>query len=327
MKSYLSGLLLFASINTYSHAQSIQLCVFDLLGSNGPAMSLAKDYVLFAKQHQVNIQLKTYNHLKTMTTDFDKKACDGIVADNFATRKYNSFMSTIGAVAAIPDYVVAQSVFNAISTPKLAHKMKQGQYEVVGYMPYGFAYLATKDRNINTLEKAHGMKIGVLEVDPSQKRMAERVGMKPILMSIDDAPMRFSKGEFDIVPIPAIVYGPFEGEKVLGSNGGIVNYPMALMTMNFVLTQGKYPKEFGQQSRTWFAQRSPQMFRTAQQWDANIPPRVWIQIDKIDQSSYERLASQLRKEFIDNKIYDPVMMSVIRTLNCNRNPNFIECKK
>ena len=317
----------FVSLFNLSHANTIQLCVFDLLGANGPSMSIAKDYSLFAKQHNVDIQVKNFNVFSQLITAFDNKTCDGIVGDNFGTRKYNNFMATIGAVAAIPNYQVAQSVFQAISTPKLAHKMKQGDYEVIGYMPYGFAYLAGKDRSVNTLEKSKGLRIGVLSVDPSQRRMADRVGMQPILMTIDDAPARFAKGEFDIVPIPAIVYAPFEGEKALGPNGGVMNYPMALMTMNFILRQGNYPSDFAQKSRNWFAQKSPQMFRTVKQWDATIPNKMWVNIDEIDRKGYEHLASQLRKEFIDNKTYDPVMMNLIRHLHCNHNPSFIECKK
>lgn len=326
IKNHLPTLLLMC-IPSFAYANPLQLCVFDLLGSNGPSMSTAKDYSLFAQQNNVNIQLKTYNSFKHMLTDFDNKKCDGIVGDNFGTRKYNAFMSTIGAIAAIPNYQVAQQVFSAISSERLAYKMKQDGYEVLGYMPYGFAFLAGKDRTINTLEKAQGKTIGVLEADPSQKRMAERVGMKPILMTIDDAPARFSRGEFEIVPVPAIVYGPFEGEKVLGRSGGVVNYPMALMTMNFIFRQGSYPAEFAQLSRNWFAKRSPQMFRTAQQWDATIPAHMWVNISAIDRSGYEKLASQLRKEFIENKVYDPVMINLIRHLHCKQNPSFIECKK
>lgn len=291
-----------AFLQTQVYAKSIELCVFDLIGVNGPTMSTAKDYVLYAKQNTVDINLKFYSNFKQLTTDFEQKKCDGIVGDNFGTRKYNNFMATIGAIAAIPNYQLAQQIFNAVSTQRLAYKMRTAEYEVVGYMPYGFAYLAGTDRSINNLDKAKGLKVGVLEVDPTQRRMAERVGMVPVLMTIDDAPARFSKGEFDVVPVPAIVYEPFEGEKVLGKNGGIVKYPIALMTMNFILRRDTFPAEFGQKSREWFVKRSPQMFRTAMQWDATIPKHVWVEISDMDIKSYEHLAFQLRKEFIENKV-------------------------
>lgn len=316
-----------ALLQTNVYAKSIELCVFDLIGVNGPTMSTAKDYVLFAKQNKIDINLKFYSNFKQLTTDFEQKKCDGIVGDNFGTRKYNNFMATIGAIAAIPNYQLAQQIFNAISTQRLAYKMKTAEYEVVGYMPYGFGYLAGKNRSINNLEKAKGLRVGVLEADPTQRRMAERVGMIPVLMTIDDAPARFSRGEFDVIPVPAIVYQPFEGEKVLGKNGGIIKYPMALMSMNFILRRGTYPAEFGQQSREWFVKRSPQMFKTAMQWDATIPKRMWVEISNMDIKSYEHLAFQLRKEFVDNKTYDPVMMNLIRHLRCKQDPSFVECKK
>lgn len=325
----------FLTVSTLAILQStafanttLQLCVYDIIGANGPTMSLAKDYAVFAKQYGIDFQPKVYMGFKQLILDFDQKKCDGLVADNFGTRKYNTFMSTIGAIAAIPNYQIAQQIINAISTPRLSYKMKTKDYEVVGYMPYGFGYLMGKDRNVNSLEEAKGLRIGVLDVDPSQRRMAERVGMKPILMSIDDAPTRFLKGEFDIVPVPTIIYEPFEGEKVLGTQGGILNYPMALITMNFILHNNpKIPKDFGQKSREWFGKKSPQLFKMVKQWDATIPKRFWVEIETIDRPAYEHLASQLRKEFVDNKIYDPVMMNLIRHLRCKQDPSFVECKK
>ena len=170
------------------------------------------------------------------------------------------------------------------------------------------------------------MTIGVLAVDPSQKRMAERVGMKPILMTIDDAPARFTRGEFDIIPMPAIAYTAFEGDKILGPNGGVLKYPMALMTINFIFHNGTYPADFAQKSRQWFAQTSPRMFKTVAQWDASIPSGRWIQIKEIDREGYERLVSQLRKEFIENKVYDRVMLNLIRHLRCQEDKTFLECK-
>ena len=326
IKKYSACCIAFTALQT-TQAAPIELCVFDVLGSNGPTMSLAKDYALFAKQNNVEIQLKPYVVFHRLVNEFDNGSCQGIVADNFGTRKYNNFMATIGAVTAVPNYEVAQNIFYAISSPKLAHKMRTVDYEVVGYMPYGLAYLAGKDRSKSNLEQARGLRVAVLDSDPSQRRMAERVGMKPVLMTIDTAPALFNKGEFDIIPLPSVIYEPFEGEKSLGPKGGIFRYPMAMITMNFILKRGTYPKEFGQLSRDWFAKRTPQMFRLVRQWDASIPKHMWIEVSDIDRPGYEHLGSQLRKEFIDNKVYDSVMINLIRTLHCKQNPAYVECKK
>ena len=50
--------------------------------------------------------------------------------------------------------------------------MVNGKYEVVGVIPIGDAYLLVNDRNINTVAKAAGKKIAVLDYDEAQKIMA-----------------------------------------------------------------------------------------------------------------------------------------------------------
>lgn len=308
-------------------ASSLELCVFDVMGANGDTMAVAKDYALAAKQWGVSIQPKVYTNLNAVIADFDQKKCGGIVADNYATKKYNPFMGTVGAVGAIPNYDIAHKVMTALSSPKLATKLKNKNYEVVGYMPFGLAYFFTKDRNLDSLEKLNGKKLGVLEMDPSQRRIAQKVGMRPVNMTFDNAAVKFRNGDFDVVPAPLIVYEPFEMEKIIGDKGGVANYPLGFLTMNFVLATGDYPTDFGQKSRQWFAQRMPQLMKTVERWDATVPRKVMYDIPAIDRSSYDRLLSQMRKEFIDNKTYDYSMITLINHLRCNQEPNFIECKK
>ena len=317
----------FSLVSSWSMASTIDFCVLDLMGANGDVMALTRDYALVAKQWGVDIKPVVYTNLNAALRDFDQKKCSGIVADNFATKKYNNFMGTIGAVGAIPNYDIARRVFLALSSTRLAYKMKNRQYEVVGYMPYGLTFLHTKDREIQSVLDLQNKRLGVLEVDISQPRMAQKVGMKPIASTFDNAVSKFKNDELDILPAPLVVYKPLEVGKILGNNGGIINYPLALFTMNFVIANEDYPKDFGQKSRQWFSDRTPQMFKTVERWESSVPRNMIYDIPPIDSGSYERLLSQLRKEFIDNQVYDPTMISLIRRLRCAQSPEFIECKK
>lgn len=308
-------------------AAPLKLCVFDVMGANGITMLLARDYALFAQQQGVDIELKSYQKLDATMADFDQKKCDGVVADNFATRKYNVFMGTMGAVGAINDNNIAQRVITALGSPKLAHKMNHNGYEVVGYMPYGLAYFMSRNRELRKLEQIVGLRVGVLAEDPSQRRMAQKVGMKPVIMTFDNATTKFKNNDFDVVPAPLIVYEPFEIGKLLGNEGGIVNYPLAFMTMNFVFHQGKYQEGFGQQSREWFSKQSAQMMNAMKRWESKVPARMWVSIPEIDRTGYDRLVSQMRREFIANGVYDTSMITLIRHLRCRTDQQFIECKK
>ena len=329
MKIYLRTLIftsLLGCITTSVSASKINFCVLDLMGSNGDIMSIARDYALAAKQWGVTVQLAHYSNVKSAMQDFDQKKCTGLVADNFATKKYNHFMGTIGAVGAIPNYDVAQKVLTALSSPKLAGKLKNKSYEVVGYVPYGLTYFHLKDRSVKTVDDLNNKKLGVLEVDISQRRMAQKVGMQPIGVTFDNAVSKFRDNDIEVLPAPLVVYQPLEVGKILGDQGGIINYPLALFTMNFILADGNYPADFGQKSRQWFSQRSPQLIKTVERWDTAIPKNKLYDIPAIDHLSYDRLLSQLRKEFIDNNVYDQTMISLIRHIRCGQDPKFIECR-
>lgn len=315
-------------ISTLANANNkLSLCVFDLAGANGDTMTLIKDYVVIAKDWGVDIDVKVSNNLAETMRNFEQKNCDGIVADNFSTKKFNNFMGTIGAVGAIPNYAVAQKVFQALGSTRLESKFNTKNYEVVGFIPYGFAYFFTKDRSINSLEQIKGKSLGIMEVDPSQARMAQKVGLRPIPMNIDNIAYKFRRGEFDLVPAPLVGYQVFNGKEILGEKGGVANYPLAMLSMNVIFRKGIYPIDFGTRSRQWFAQKSTGMIRVVQSWEKHIPKHMFYEIPKIDHPSYDLLTSQLRKEFIENKTYDSAMINLIRHVRCTSDPKFIECKK
>lgn len=327
MKSTIITVLLGISLSQFTSAQSLKLCVFDVMGANGLTMLLARDYILFAQQQGIKMEAQVYQKLDKAIEDFDQKKCQGLVADNFATRKYNVFMGTVGAVGAIPNYQIAEKVLASLGNPKLANKMKYKNYEVVGYMPYGLAYFMTRDRQLRNLQQVVGLRVGVLGEDPSQRRMAQKVGMKPVIMSFDNATTKFKNNDFDVVPAPLIVYEPFEIGKLLGDQGGILNYPLAFMTMNFIMADGHYPADFGQKSRQWFSRNAGSMINSMKRWESKVPANMWVAIPDVDRTGYDRLVSQMRREFIGNKVYDASMIALIRHLRCRQDPAFVECKK
>lgn len=308
-----------------ANASKIDFCVLDFMGANGDVMAMAKDYALVAQEWGVTVNPIHYANLDLAIRDFDRKKCQGLVADNFNTKKYNNFIGTLGAVGAITNYELAQRVLSSLGSDRLASKMKNNKYEVVGYIPYGLAFLHTKDRSINSIQGLQSKKLGILKVDASQERMAQKVGMQPIISTLDNVAKKFRDGEIDVLPAPLVVYKPLEIEKMLGDRGGIINYPLSLFTMNFILASGDYPKDFGQKSRQWFSRQTPQMIKTVQRWDRTVPQNIMYEIPSIDRTSYDRLLSQLRKEFIDNQTYDSSMITLIRRLRCTQDPKFIEC--
>lgn len=322
-----AALCLAATAGMAQAAAPVTLCVYDPVGATGDIMATARDYALNARSWGVNVTPRAYRSVVAAQADFDNKACNGLLADNYTTRKYNKFMGTVGAIGAIQSYPLAQKVIQALGNPRLATRFESDNYVVAGYMPLGLSYLVNRDRTLNSLQDVSGKRIGVLDSDPSQRRMAQRIGMIPVVMTIDNSVQLFRRGEIDLVPIALILYQPFEIGRVIGNKGGVANYPMSLVTLNLILTQGDYPADFSQKSRQWFSQRAPQFFRLIQRWESGVPAANFYQIADNQQSSYNLLLSQLRKEFIANRQYDPAMMALITHIRCQDTPTHMDCKK
>ncbi len=52
--------------------------------------------------------------------------------------------------------------------------------KLLGVIPVGDAYLLVNDRSINTVAKAAGKKIAVLDYDEAQKIMVQQVGAQAV---------------------------------------------------------------------------------------------------------------------------------------------------
>src|SRR5690606_4000507 len=147
---------------------------------------------------------------------------------------FNKYTGSIDAIGAVPDRDHLYTLFQVITNPRTANKMVQGEYVIMGVFPAGAAYVFVNDRQINTLSKAAGKKVAVLEYDPMQAKMIAGVGATPVSTDITRAPGMFNNGVVDILPAPLLAYEVLELYKGMTPNGGIINYPLAQITMQLV---------------------------------------------------------------------------------------------
>lgn len=318
----LSGLLLLTSLHT-AYAQTV--CVYDLNGSSGENYALMKDYVLAARKWNVDLVLQAYNNEEKAVQDFKNKSCDALVASSFSTRQFNNFTGTFNAIGAVPSLQLAQDALLLMNNPTFAKDMVEGSYEVAGLIPLGSAYFVMKDRNINTLEKMEGKRIGVLKIDPVQRRMAQKVGTQPVEMTIDTAGQKFRDNEIDILPCPTFGFVPFEVYRSMGTKGGVARFPLSFITLNLILRQNRFPEDFGVKSRQWFVQQTPRLMNKVARYEQAVPSKVWFDIPEEDQLGYMRLLRQMRVEFINNKTYNLKMINLLKRLRCTQAPSSFEC--
>ncbi|HCL58833.1 MAG TPA: hypothetical protein DHW80_03415 [Acinetobacter sp.] len=313
-----------AAVSGLAQAKQI-VCVFDLVGKNGDVYAVMKDYQLAAKNWGADIELRVNTNEAVVAEDFKAGKCDGISVTGMRGRQFNRFTGSLDAIGAIPDLNLAVKVMQGLASPTFSKLMVQGKYEVAGVIPVGDAFLMVNDRSINTVAKAAGKKIAVLDYDEAQKIMVQQVGAQAVSADVTNFGAKFNNGQVDIIGAPAAVFKPLELHKGLGSKGAIVNYPVLQVTGNIIIRPDKFPAGYGQKSREWVKSQLPRAFGILGKMKADIPSKYWMDIPEVDKLGYQKLMRDSRIDLTKRGIYDKRMMKLLWQFRCKQNPKNFEC--
>ncbi len=326
MKSKIAMAMVAATLGLSGMAQAAQTaCVFDLLGTAGDSYTMMKDYALAAKGWGADLQLKAYTDERVAAEDFKAGQCDLVSLTGMRGRQFNSFTGSIDAIGAIPSNATAKAVMNLLSNPKLAGDMVSNGYEVAGVVPLGSAFLLVNDRSINTLAKAAGKKIAVLDYDKAQAKMVQKVGAQPVSSDVTTFGGKFNNGQVDIIAAPAIAFKPLELFKGLGTKGAIAKFPIAQISGNIIIRQSKFPAGFGQKSREYVATQLPRAMDLISKTEAGIPAKYWMEIPANDKVGYVKLMRESRIDLTKEGIYSKKMMSLLKKVRCQQDASSFEC--
>jgi hypothetical protein len=307
-----------------SHAQSF--CVFDFSGTAGDAYALMQDFALASRGWGVDLQLKAYKEEQDAIKAFKAKECDAIALTDISARQFNRFVGTLNAVGAVPNYRVARSAYHLLTHPKLAANLSQDGYEVAGAVPMGLVYMFSRDRQyISSLPSLMNRTIGVLETDPLQARLINRIGAKAVPLSISKFNSLFNHGKMDVIPAPAMAYQPLELEKGLSEKGAVARFPLVLLSQTVILQQEKFPINYGTQAREWMLGQLPRVFKMIERVENAIPSKRWIDIPQQDQQGYQRLMREMRLNFVRDGTYDPKMATLLKRIRCQQEPALFDC--
>lgn len=323
LKVFALGTGMVAASGTVQAKQII--CVFDLVGKNGDVYAVMKDYQLAAKNWGANIELRVNTNEAVVAEDFKAGKCDGISVTGMRGRQFNNFTGSLDAIGAIPDLNLAVKVMQGLASKTFAKYMLQGKYEVAGVIPVGDAFLLVNDRSINTVAKAAGKKIAVLDYDEAQKIMVQQVGAQAVSADVTNFGAKFNNGQVDIIGAPAAVFKPLELHKGLGSKGAIVNYPILQVTGNIIIRPDKFPAGFGQKSREWVKGELPRAFGILGKMKADIPSKYWMDIPAADKPGYQKMMREARIDLTKRGIYDKRMMKLLWQFRCKQDPKNFEC--
>ncbi len=306
-------------------AESKKMCVFDLLGANGPAYAQMKDYKTAALAWEVDLELKPYTNERVAAEDFKSGLCDAVSFTGIRARQFNTFTGSLDAIGAMPSYEHLKSVITTLSSPKAAKFMFSTPYEVVGILPGGAAYMFVNDRTIDTVGELAGKRIAILDSDPAQVEMVTFVGASPVGTSIANMYSKFNNGSVDVTYGPAIVYEAMELYKGLEPNGGVIRFSLVQLTMQILIRQAVFPEGYGQKSREYALSQFDSVVTQITRYEKKIPEKMWVTISEADKTGYLEVFRQSRIRLRDKGIYNAKMLKLMRLLRCKKAPQQSEC--
>lgn len=320
---WVSVLLILAS--ALVKADSRKMCVFDLLGANGPTFSNLKDYKAAAIAWGVDLKLMPYSSERVAAEDFKAGLCDAVSFTGIRAREFNQFTGSLDAIGALPSYAHLKAVIAALSAKKASRLMSAGPYEIAGIYPAGAAYMFVNDRTIDTVGELAGKRMAILDSDRAQYDMVNFIGASPISTSITNMYSQFNNGSVDITYGPAIVYEAMELNKGLEPNGGIIRFSLAQLTMQLVIRSQAFPQGYGQKSREYALTQFDSLKDIVNRYERNIPKKYWVDLPEQDKVGYREVFRQSRIRLRDKGVYNAKMLKLMRITRCKLQPELSEC--
>lgn len=302
-----------------------RICIWDIAGRSGPIFQAALDQRTRLLQYGVDLDMQAYTNESVVTEDLKAGVCDAALISGLRGRLFNKYTGTIDAIGGLPSAQHMQILLQVLANPQSAHKMVSGDYVILGVAPAGGAFVFVNDKSINTLANAAGKRVAVLDYDPTQAEMVSQIGATPVASDIVSAPNKFNNGVVDVLAAPLVAYEILELYKGMGSNGGIINYPLAQISMQLIGRADKFPNEVAQLVREEFYNNYDRIKARLDQEAAKVPAHWWIKIPDDDKREYETMMQEARLTLRSKGYYDPDMLTLQRKIRCKLEPARGEC--
>jgi hypothetical protein len=288
------------------------------------ASSIAK------RKASTDVKFRIYTNEKIASEDFKAGQCDGVAMSNLRAKEYNGFIGSLDAIGAIPSYKHLTEAIQLLSKPAAGNYMVNKDYEIVSIIPVGAAYIMVNDRKINSLAKAAGKKVAVLDFDKSQAKMVQQIGAQPVSVDFTTLSGKFNNGQVDIMAGPALIFKPLELYKGMTApdgkiKGAIVRFPIVQITGVMMMHRGKFPEGVGQLVREFSALQTPKVYPFIDETEKSIDEKYWMDVPASDKPGYIKLMRESRIAMTKEGFYDKRMMSFLKKIRCQFEPTNYEC--
>ena len=312
--------------NAHANDFKRSFCIFDVAGANGPLFDAAKDIRLEAMGWgNYEIELLPYTNESVLNEDFKSGKCDAATLTGIRSRSFNKFIGSVDSPGGVLDYEQFKLLHKVLNHPKYHSKISNDRYELAGISPLGMAYVFVNDRAITSIAKAAGKRVAMLEFDPVQAKIVSQVGATPVASSLVDFTRKFNNGVVDIIAAPAAAFSVFELYRGIDPNGGIVRYPLTILTAQLLVHKNRFTPEFLVKSREYSLNNFERATKIIAQEVAKIDEKYWIDIPENEKPQYEGLMQELRVQLRDEGYFDAEMMRILRKIRCKSDRTRAEC--
>ncbi|MEG0487015.1 MAG: putative solute-binding protein [Acinetobacter sp.] len=297
---------------------------------NKLSMHIDLNYPKLKKTASTDINLRVYTDERVLTEDFRSKKCDGAGISNLRARQFNPFVGSIDALGAVQSYKQLITVIQLLARPEYDAKMVNKNYEVVGIVPLGAAYIMVNDRRIDTIAKAAGKKVAVMNFDGTQRKLVQNVGAQPVSVDLLSVGGKFNNKEVDIMAGPALLFKPLELHKGMTDKngnavGGIIKFPLIQVTGTLIMHRNKFPAGMGSIAREMISKQLSPAFQFVDKIEREIPDKYWMEMREADKPGYIKIMREARIQMTKEGYYDPAMMKILKKIRCSQNPSHYEC--
>jgi hypothetical protein len=309
----------------------MSFCVFDLEGANGTIASIAKDLSLDARKWNLMVDVRVYTDERVEAEDFKAGQCDGAAMSTLRAKQFNRMVGSIDAPGNLRNYDEMKTLLKTLAAPAFSAMSVTGRYQVAGILPIGSIFVMVNDRRINSIEKAAGKRVVVLDWDQSQSKMISAIGAQPVPSDLTSFSGKFNNGQADIIAAPAMAYKPLELYRGVGSKGGVIRFPLLQATGTILIRRDfmlpKIPDldtRLGQ-IRQFGLAHLDQIMGYFVRAESDIPQSTWIDLTEIDRKKYQQMLREARIHMTKDGTYDASMMNLLKRVRCKHEPSNEEC--
>lgn len=305
--------------------RTYRICVWDIFGRSGPIFAAAQEQRRKIIQYGLNVEMVPYTSESVMVEELKSGTCDAALMSGLRARLFNQYTGTLDSIGGFPERSQMRLALQLMADPRSAEQMVSGDYVVMGIAPGGAAHVFVNDRAINTLAKASGKRVVVLDYDPTQARMIAGVGATPVVADIVNAPNMFNTGVVDVLAAPLAAYEVLELYKGLAPDGGIIDLPLTHITMQLIGRRDVIPNELAQFVREAFFEGFDEIISRVAMEEQKVPDKWWISIPEGDRVEYERMMQNARLQLRDEGYYSGAMLTLQRKIRCRADSSREEC--